>query len=117
MITVTECVAQGDMLIQKIDALPEGLQEKTPENGELILTHSESGHHHVVKKQDGIQFYEANDNGKLTAYLVVNNPKTTCFVEHKRQHDTHAPIKFGNGIYRIRRQIESSPEGWQRAMD
>lgn len=110
-------VAQGDMLIQRIDALPKDAIEHKAEHGEFIVTHSESGHHHVVRQQEGVRFYEANDNTKLIAYLVVKNPKEVCFVEHKRDYDTHAPMKFKDGIYRIRRQIESGPEGWRRAVD
>lgn len=119
MITIgNEPVAQGDMLIQRIDSLPSDAVAAKSENGEFILTHSETGHHHVVKEQPGVGFYEsANDNRKLTAYLVVNNPKETCFVEHKRSFDTHAPYQFLDGTYIVRRQIESGPEGWQRAMD
>lgn len=117
MFTIEDkAVAQGDMLIRKIDVLPKNVTKNNSENGAFILTHSESGHHHVVAKQLGVEFY-ANDNDPMVAYLVVNNPKEECFVEHKRSFDTHAPLKFKDGIYEIRRQIEDSPEGFRRALD
>lgn len=107
-------VAQGDMLIRKVDSLPSDIKPESDENGNYILTHSETGHHHVVKKEDGIEFYQsANDNN--VAYLVVNNE--SAVVEHLRSHDTHAPLKFSKGIFEIRRQIESGPEGFRRAID
>lgn len=106
-------VAQGDMLIRKIDALPHEVVEVKPENGNYILTHSETGHHHIVKAEPDVHFYQhANDNN--LAYLVVDN---TTKVEHLRNHDTHAPFGFNPGIYEIRRQIESGPEGFRRAID
>lgn len=109
-------VAQGDMLIRKIDALPKGTTKCKAENGEFILTHSESGHHHVVREQEGIEFH-SNDNNPMVAYLIVNNPKEECFVEHKRNYDTHKPYQFKDGVHEIRRQIESTPEGFRRALD
>lgn len=113
-----EPVAQGDMLIQRVSVLPENAVMTNAVNGEYILAHSETGHHHVVRQQPGVNFYEANDNNKLTAFLVVSNPKEKCFVEHKRSFDTHAPYSFKDGIYRILRQIESEgPNGWRRAAD
>jgi len=114
-------VAQGDIIICKIDAIPDGYIEQKPENGEFILAHSETGHNHAVKAQDGVKFYEyaSNDNTKkLVAYLVVDNPKEECLVEHHRSFDTHSPYQLDNGLYIIRRQIESEgPEGWRRAAD
>lgn len=107
-------VAQGDMLIRKVDNLPDNLLKENAVDGAFILTHSETGHNHVVKEQSGVTFYQhANDN--MTAYLVVDNDDT--FVEHLRSNDTHAPLKFSKGIFEIRRQIESSPEGFRRAID
>ena len=107
-------VAQGDMLIRRIDALPEGVSQLSGEGGKYILAHSETGHHHVVKKEHGVTFW-ANDNNPLVAFLVVDNTK--ALVEHERNFDTHAPFELDNGIYEITRQIESFPEGFRRALD
>lgn len=119
ILKVDGVVAQGDMIICRIDELPKDVVSAQDENGNYVLAHSETGHNHVVKKQDGVEFYEAvsNDNIKTVAYLVVNNPREKCLVEHMRGFDTHKPFFFDNGIYIIRRQIESSPEGWRMAAD
>lgn len=114
--TFKNCAAQGDMLMRRIDKLPDGVKLDNGTDGDFVLAHSETGHSHVVRKQDGVQFF-ANDNNPMIAYLVVNNPKEECFVEHKRKFDTHKPFQFNNGIYEIRRQIESTPEGFRRALD
>ena len=109
-------VAQGDMLIRKIDALPKEAVLAKPEKDHYVLTHSESGHHHVVKKTPHVHFYaHANDN--LRAYLVVDNKAKDTKVEHLRSHDTHESIGFPPGIYEINRQIESGLEGFRRAID
>lgn len=111
-----EVVAQGDMLIRRVDKLPEGVKAVKAEGGKFILTHSESGHHHAVNVKEGVTFW-ANDNEPMKAWLVVDNTK--CLVEHERSFDTHAPFEFDSGIYEINRQIESDngPEGWKRAVD
>lgn len=106
--------AQGDMLIRRINELPENVTIEKSERGKFILAHSETGHHHSVKEQEGIKFY-ANDNDPFIAYLVVNNTK--AYVEHERSFDTHETIAFDPGIYEIRRQREYTPEGFRRAMD
>lgn len=114
MKTFKNQAAQGDMLIRRIDSLPENAKVICPENGEYILAHSETGHNHAVKAQGGITFY-ANDNDPFIAYLVVDN--TTAYVEHQRKFDTHEKIKIDGGIYEIRRQREYTPEGFRRAAD
>lgn len=107
-------ISQGDMDIWRIDEAPADIKPEPSEGGNFILTHSETGHHHVVKETPEIEFYQhANDNNK--AYLVVNQEQ--ALVEHLRSHDTHETIALPWGIYEIRRQIESAPEGWRRAID
>ena len=111
-----EAVAQGELLIRKIDKMPEGVKPMETENGRFIIGHSESGHHHVVHAKPGIECF-ANDNDPMSLYLVVNNPKEECFLDHERDFDTHAPFFFGDGIYHVRRQIESTPKGFVRVAD
>lgn len=113
-INMKNCVAQGDMLIRRIDKLPEGVTACDAENGKYILAHSETGHHHVVKQQPNVKLY-SNDNDPFIAYLVADNTK--CLVEHERGFDTHETIEIPDGIFEIRRQREYTPEGFRRAQD
>lgn len=106
--------AQGDMLITKIDSMPKGAKPISSEGGKFILAHSETGHHHTVKKTKGVSFF-SNDNNPFIAYLVVDNTK--CYVEHERSFDKHETLKFPPGIFEIRRQREYTPEGFRRAQD
>jgi hypothetical protein len=106
--------AQGDMLIERVAELPKDVVPVAAENGKFIVAHSETGHHHVVKEQTGVKFYQsANDN--FTCWLVVDNVK--CLIEHERSFDTHKPLGLKDGIYRVRRQREYIPEGFRRAAD
>ena len=115
MKTFNNQAAQGDMLIRRIDRLPNTVTKLSDEHGKYVLAHSETGHNHTVRKQPGVTFY-ANDNDPFIAYLVVDNT-AKCYVEHERSFDTHAPIEIKEGVYEIRRQREYTPEGWRRAQD
>ena len=130
MKTFDKMAAQGDMVIRAIDKLPETIMEVKDEKGNYVLAHSETGHNHVVAKQEGVTFY-ANQNDPFVAYLVVDMAKTKHPVEckHLRDYDTHETISFftgdifskvkdaGKKIFEIRRQREYTPEGFRRAQD
>lgn len=106
--------AQGDVMFIKIDKLPDGLRKIEAENGKFVVAHSETGHNHSIKYADGITYY-ANDNDIFIAYLVVDNAK--CLVEHERGFDTHESLLLKDGVYKVRRQREYTPEGFRKAQD
>ena len=112
MKTFHQQAAQGDILLRKIDALPEDLTPAKAVDDKYIVAHSETGHHHVVPQADCMLYEAAND--PMIMYLVVNNDTV---LEHLRSFDTHDPIKIGKGNYEIRRQREYTPEGWRRVAD
>jgi len=103
--------AQGDVLITRIDELPKGLFPFTPVDGQYIVGHSETGHHHTIAAESVDAFQYGND---FRLFLVVNNPTV---LKHNRSYDTHAPIEISPGVYRIDRQREYTPEGFRRAAD
>lgn len=125
MRTFNKTAAQGDVCFRRVDAIPTGLREVYPENGRLVVTHSETGHHHVLEPhynhaedrhtEDGMPCAQmfSGDN-PLMAWIKVNRP--TALI-HLRPHDTHEPIMFSPGIYEVRRQREYTPEGWRRVED
>lgn len=117
--TFAAICAQGDVLIRKIDALPAGLTEVPPVDGRIVVTHSETGHHHTMtldrpkgRAKPAVRMYQGSN--PLIAWLEVNRPTA---LEHLRPHDTHAPIQFAPGIYEVRRQREHAPEGWRKVID
>jgi hypothetical protein len=111
-VTFKNICAQGDVLIRKVGAIPANATPVTPENGAVIVTHSETGHHHTMVA-DRVELFQSADN-PLLAWIKVNRPAR---LEHQRPFDTHAPIKFEKGIYEVRRQREYTPEGWRRVAD
>lgn len=110
-----EQAAQGDILIRRISALPSGAVELTPDGDRHIVTHSETGHHHVIGAKN-VRMFQMPADGMpgMISYLEVTAPAT---LEHMRPHDTHESIRFGEGIYEIRRQREHTPAGWRRVED
>ena len=100
------------MLIQKIAALPKGVEEVAPEGKDVIVTHSETGHNHVMDRQT-TKMYRLPEE-IYECFLVVTAPTP---LRHLRPHDTHESIEVQPGTYRIRRQREYTPEGWRRVED
>lgn len=111
--------AQGDVLIRRVATLPQGGKVVPAVDGRVVVTHSETGHDHVMvldKPRRGakpaVVMYAADN--PLVAWLEVNRPTA---LTHLRPHDTHEPIMFGPGIYEVRRQREYTPEGWRQVQD
>lgn len=113
MKTFNQVCAQGDVMFTKVDSLPEGVVEQSPENGKLIVTHSETGHHHVMDPVKTKMYTLPNDIMKC--FLVVEGDGDV--LEHLRSNDTHEAIGFGPGIYRVNRQREHTPQGYRRIAD
>lgn len=112
MKTFDKVCAQGDILITRIDKLPPGLVPVAPENGRVIVTHSETGHHHVMLAERTTA-YRLPDS-IMDIFLAVEQGDT---LEHLRPNDTHEAIKFAPGNYHVRRQREYVPEGFRRVED
>jgi len=111
--------AQGDVLHIRRDKLPDGVKKVPAADGRVVVTHSETGHDHVMvldrpkgRQKPSVVMY-ATDN-PLVAWLEVNRPTA---LEHFRPHDTHESIMFEPGVYEVRRQREYTPEGFRRVQD
>lgn len=112
MKTFKTVCAQGDVYIRRIDKMPDGAVPVSPENGRVIVAHSETGHHHDM--DGGAVTMHRLPDSIMDCFLVVNKPTA---LEHQRPHDTHEAIKFEPGVYHVRRQREHTPEGWRRVED
>lgn len=104
--------AQGDLLITRIEKLPEGLEVAKAEKGLHVVAHSETGHNHVVKERSAQLLID-----KTNAFIGYLNVLEPCEIEHLRNFDTHKPIALDKGVYEIRRQREYTPQGYRRAQD
>ena len=101
---------QGDVLFLKVSSIPkDSVEEKR--NGPIVVAHSETGHHHVVKDPAARLF---NTDNPLISYLRLEGPVQ---VDHLRDFHTHGSISLNGGCWEIRRQREHAPEGWRRVQD
>lgn len=108
--------AQGDIRITRIsdDEYAEGIKDGTKTSGgneQCIVTHSETGHHHVIERGA----VQTETNNPLVAYLEVQMEMVDLI--HNRSYDTHEALKIPQGKYIIRRQREATPEGFRQVQD
>jgi len=102
-------VFQGDIMITRVAAIPNGATQKEDE----IVAHSETGHHHVAKRA---KVFTGPDG--MTLYMQAIG-KTVDLV-HMRPTDTHETIRlYGNpgSVWKIQRQREFTPQGLRRVED
>jgi hypothetical protein len=110
--TFKNVCAQGDIYIRRVDSLPKNAVEVQPEGDHVIVTHSETGHHHVMERTK-VKMYTLPDS-IMDCLLVVNEPTT---LEHLRSFDTHEPILFDEGTYHVRRQREYVAGAFRKVED
>jgi hypothetical protein len=122
-VEVRQVGAQGDVLMRRVDSLPSEAVSVQPENSLLIVTHSETGHHHAVQTRSGIELFQ-NPQDPLVGWLKIKKEAKHADVVHHRPWDTHQTQRLlysdtpnGEVIFEIRRQRENSPEGWRRVED
>lgn len=108
-------VAQGDVMLIPVASLPDaGHAPAATENGAFVVTHSETGHHHVVLERPTVRMYQ-DTMDLFRSWLVVEGEPAD--LEHLRPTDTHETVRLEPGVWEIRRQREYAPEGWRRAAD
>lgn len=98
---------QGEVRIIKIAALPEKMETKTAERAAkgFIISHSESGHHHVVT---GGAVMERTDNvpaGMQIFYAILDAPEK--FIQDAAT--AHGAFDLLPGIYEFRVSREFNP--------
>lgn len=102
---------QGEVRIELIDRIPEGLSpftEKT-DNGAFIISHSESGNHHVID-DGGVTVLEQTltpefGESMKVLYAIVEKP-TQMYVNAERHHK---PQPMPPGIYQLTPSTEFDP--------
>lgn len=116
--TTEICIgAQGEVRIYKVAAMPDGVKpvkiERT--NKGAIISHSESGHHHVLTGDADIMEHPAPPAGMRILYAILDKPQSLI---------QDAPVPHGGydlepGIYRFAMDREFNPfaEEVRRAAD
>lgn len=116
---IREFAAQGDCMFRRISALPAGVIER-PRTGPLVVAHSETGHHHAIESMF-VRHFEAPIS-PLVCYLQMDDGLAEAGVDvvHHRAWDTHETLRLlgkPGDVWEVRRQRESTPEGWRRVED
>lgn len=106
-------IPQGDCYLIPIKAVPKGAEPVEAEHGRFIITHSETGHHHIVMERPGVRQFKGMDI--FRGFLEVEGEPAELV--HLREHHTHAPQVIAPGAWLIQRQATYTPQGWERARD
>lgn len=112
MKTFENQAAQGDLLITRIDKLPQNLEILPQENNKYIVGHSETMHHHVIAANQANVYRDPQN--LFILFVVVDE---TAMLEHLRSFDTHETLQLKKGIYQINQQREWISEGFRRVAD
>lgn len=111
MKTIETMAAQGDILIERVEAIPGETTKAKRINGGLEVAHSETGHSHFIHNKR-VEMLQTKD--PFVCYLSVDGDHADLV--HHRDVNPHETIRLPRGSYRVRRQREFTPEGWLRAV-
>lgn len=87
----------GDIYLQKIDELPEGLEKV---DTDIIEAGEASGHHHRLR---GVSNLYKNSSGEVAVVEIVKSDVTAVV------HEEHNPIPNIEGYYEVIRQRQWNP--------
>jgi hypothetical protein len=116
MKTFTKMAAQGDFIILRIADIPSNVEPIAPDQGKIVVAHSETGHNHVMEAERVTAFKEAGTKD-VDLYKMFLNVEAPTEINHLRSFDTHETLLVPPGKYEIRRQREYVAEGFRRAQD
>ena len=129
MFSTGQPIAQGEVLIWMKKYAPKDVLSKLAglklsdmklENGQMILGHSETGHHHVLEA------VRPNVAISKAAQALIDAANDTfvdlkifeeCRLVHMRSTDTHDGFILPAGEYIRGIREEQIPEGWRRVAD
>lgn len=110
------CVQQGEVNIKRIDAIPTCETKKVERHAKgYIISHSESGHHHLLTDGDVMERTSGVPSGMQIFYAILDAPQE--FVQDAS--NAHKPVKLDPGIYafRVSREFNPFTEQAQRVAD
>lgn len=104
----TVVAQQGEAKVFRIDALPKGMKTRAVRcnsAGAAIVSHSESGHHHVIAGAEVLERTDDVPAGMAILYAIVKDPTG---LKQDAPHP-HGEIPLDPGIYEIRVSREFDP--------
>ena len=100
--------AQGEITIIQLDAEPVGFSAMTPAEriaAGWIISHSESGHHHVLTEGDVMERTENVPQGMKILYAILANPGELV----QDAQVPHGKFSLPAGFYEFRIAREYDP--------
>ncbi len=108
---------QGEVLIIKIEALPENIETVPVKRGPkgVVISHSESGHHHLLTGGDVMERTSAVPAGMQMFYAILDEPHALI----QDAASAHGGYDLSPGIYefRISREFDPFAEQARRVAD
>lgn len=107
---------QGECLFIQVDKFEDAdsdYKKVKAEKGQLIVAHSETGHHHVIDASRQADLLISKTN-QFIGRLVCGEDVQ---VKHLRSFDTHKTLNLPAGNYVLRYRREYTPEGLRKVQD
>jgi hypothetical protein len=103
----------GEVIIKKVTSIPSGAK-LVGKGNKVIVGHSESGHHHVLEAEQGVEIKMYEIDGKT--YLDI--PSKSDLV-HQKSSENHKTQTFAPGIYirEIRQSYSYASKQMRRVID
>lgn len=123
---IKNAARQGDVMLVRVNKLPEGLIETRRDNiGRIVLAHGEkSGHGHAIRDKGVCSFRLATTGDDPTGvsggvdYIEVGGSSATLNHEYASgKMAEHEPITLPPGIYKVALQRVYTPQAIVRAQD
>lgn len=107
--------AHGEITLIRVDSLPEGLDPVNTTGPAHILAHSESGHHHVMEKEN-VEFYKDPEDAFQAFIRITGGAPAMLYQE--RGHNPHGKQYYEPGIWKVVNAREMDLAGEiRKAMD
>lgn len=98
---------QGDVMVKRVDSIPEGGTEVARDKGGVVLAYGEvTGHCHQLREPDARMLELANGQRFLDL-------KTMAFLKHEE----HSTIELPPGTYEVIRQKVYTPQAIRNVAD
>lgn len=108
---------QGEVRIVKIDTLPNGMTTKPAQKNDkgFIISHSESGHHHLLTGGDVMERTDKVPVGMQVFFAILDAPEK--FIQDAA--NPHGGYSLDPGIYRfdVSREYDPFAEQARRVTD
>lgn len=108
---------QGECRIVKIDAVPLGIETKRADKAAkgFVISHSESGHHHILTGGDVMERTDNVPAGMQVFFAILDKPEQ--FIQDAA--NPHGGFKLDPGVYRfdVSREFDPFAEQARRVAD